>query len=274
MKKQKTKSRGNSDTSASPNKKRTPTRFRKERLASGIVFVASGTLIFMVILLVLMKLDVVAPPFFLTSVFGGNGDSAEQTRSDTQSGIPELIAAQTEEYYHTLPVDPREALAELVVQESYVRELRVINSFGTEADIQKYTLTVNGDRLRLESDFKTVICDGTAVYVATETYRTKLDNSLFTPEYEVGMTSLADVRAAAEKGSVTYSGRVEDEKELLIISEDAESGVLTEYSVSLETGIVMTERSYINGELYRAVVTDSVDVFAQVSDDLFEIPEE
>lgn len=274
MKKQKTKSRGNGNISASTDKKSTPTKYRRERLTSGIVFVASGMLIFIMILLVLMKLDVVAPPFFLTSVFGGSGDGTEQTPNDTQSGIPELTAAQTEEYYYTLPVDPREALAELVVQDSYVRELRVINSFGTEADVQKYTLTVDGDRLRLESDFKTVICDGTAVYVATETYRTKLDNSLFTPEYEVGMTSLADVRAAAEKGSVAYSGRMGDEKALLIISEDAESGVLTEYSVSLETGIVMTERSYINGELYRAVVTDSVDVFAQVSDDLFEIPEE
>lgn len=260
-----------------PNDKRTPAKYRGGKITSGVVITAVVMLIFVLLLLVLMKVGVISPPSFLQSVFG-NGESTEQTAEVGQSGIPDFSAdsALAGEHYHTFPVDPRETLAALTAQESYVREFRVINSYGGEADIQKYTLTVSGDRYRLESDFKTVLCDGTTTCTITGTYRTELNDTVFTPEYEIGITSLADIKAAAEKGSVTYPGRTGDDKTLLIVSEDAESGILSEYAVSLETGVVMAERSYIDGELYRAVVTDAVDVFAadDLPADYFEIPKE
>jgi hypothetical protein len=44
--------------------------------------------------------------------------------------------------------------------------------------------------------------------------------------------------------------------------------------VSIETGLVVTERSYIHGEMYRAVVTDAVDIFAanDLPEEYFKIP--
>ncbi len=259
-----------------PNEKRTPAKYRGVKITSGFVITAVTVLIFVLFLLLMMKLGVVTPPPFLQSVFGTVPNS-EQTGEIRKSVIPDFSAdaAEEEEIYHTFPVDARETLAVLKEPESYVREFRVINSYGGEADIQKYILTVRGNRYRLESDFKTVLCDGTTICTITGTYRTALDNTVFTPEYEIGITSLADVKAAAEKGSVTYPDRTRADKTLLVTAEDAESGILSEYVVSLETGVVMAERSYIGGEMYRAVVTDAVDIFAadNLPDDFFEIPE-
>lgn len=264
-------------SSAESKNKRVPSKYRKGKISSGIAFLLAGILIFVILLFVLMKIGVVDSPSFL-HIFFDRDKSAEQTEENSKGGIPDFApdSSLANEHYHTFSVDPRETLAGLTTWDSYVREFRVINAYGGEADIQKYTLTVNGNKYRLESDFKTVICDGENTHTITGTYRTQIDDTVFTPEYEVGITSLADVKEAAEKGSVTYSDHNGDEKILLIISEDAESGVLAEYTVSIETGIVLTERSYVNGELYRAVITDSTDVFAatELPEDFFKIPTE
>jgi len=259
------------------NDKRIPAKYRGVKIATGVVATVVSVFVFGLLLLVPMKTGMLSPPAFLQSFFG-SGASAEPDVGTEQSVIPDFSADSVlaGEHYHTFPVDPRETLAALTETESYVREFRVINSYGGETDLQKYSLTVSGDRCRLESDFKTVLCDGTSTYTVTGTYRTQLNDTVFTPEYEIGITSLADVKAAAEKGSVTWSKRPKDDKTLTITAEDAESGILSEYIVSIETGVVITEYSYIGGELYRAVVTDSLDVFAadDLPDDYFEIPRE
>lgn len=261
-----------------PNEKHIPAKYRGTKITSGVVIAAVVTLIFLLFLLLMMKLGVIEPPEFLQPVFGTVSSSVQTGEGENRrSVIPDFSAdaAASEETYHSFPQDARETLASLTEPDAYVREFRVINSYDGEADSQKYVLTVSGNRYRLESDFKTVICDGTTSCTITGTYRTGLNNTVFTPEFEVGITSLADVKAAAEKGSVTYPDRTRADKTLLITAEDAESGILSEYAVSLETGVVLTERSYLGGEMYRAVVTDSVDIFAADSlpDDFFEIPE-
>lgn len=265
----------NTNSVAHSNDKHGTGKHRHTKKNIGITFFVAGLSILVLLLMLLIKLT--SPVTFFGFLLD-NEKNAEQLDDGTQGAIPDFSADSVlaKEHYHTFSVDPRETLAVLSTQNSYVREFRVINAYGGEADIQKYTLTVNGTRYRLESDYKTVLCDGNKTCTITETYRTELDGTVFTPEYEVGITSLADVKEAAEKGSVTYSGRTGEEKLLLIVSEDAESGVLSEYTVSVETGIVMTERSYVNGELYRAVVTDYADVFAalDLAEDFFEIPTE
>ena len=259
-----------------PNDMRTPAKYRGVRITSGVVLAAVIVLIAVLLVLLLTKTGVI-PPSFLHSLLG-NGEAAEQTEEVGTSVLPDFSAdsAAAVEHYYTFSVDPRETLAALTERDSYVREFRVINSYGGEADSQKYTLTVSGDRCRLESDFKTVLCDGTTTCTITDTYRTKLDGTVFTPENEIGITSLEDVKAMAEKGSVTYPSRSSDNKTLLIVAENAESGILYEFAVSVETGIVMAERSYIGGEMYRAVITDSVDIFGAdfLPDSYFEIPME
>jgi len=257
------------------NDKHIPVKYRGKRITTGVVVTVVAVLVLVLLLLVLMKTGVILPPAFLQSVFG-SGDSAEPDSGTVQSVIPDFSADSVlaGEHYHTFPVDPRETLAVLNEADAYVREFRVINSYGGETDLQKYTLTVSGDRCRIESDFKTVLCDGTTTYTVTGTYRTQLNNTVFTPEYEIGITSLEDVKTAAEKGSVTYSKAPRNDKSLTVTAEDAESGILSEYIVSIETGVVTGEYSYIGGELYRAVVTDSLDVFAadDLPDNYFEIP--
>ncbi len=255
--------------------KRIPAKYHGVKITSGFVITAVTILIFVLLMLVLMKLGVIGVPSFLQSVFG-DGERTEQTTETIQSEIPDFAAGSTliEEHYYTFSVDPRETLAALTEPDAYIREFRVINSYAGEADSRKYTLTVSGNRCRLASDQKTVICDGNTTCTITGTYRTTLNDTIFTPEYEIGITPLSDIKAAAENGSVTYHSS--DDKTLLIVSEDAESGVLSEYLVSVESGVVMSERSYINGERYRAVVTDVVDVFAadDLPEDYFEIPQE
>lgn len=255
--------------------KHTPGKYRGTKITSGVVISAVTVLILVLFLLLLMKLAILPTPSFLQTVLG-TGSVSEQTGEVRKSAIPDFSAdaAAEEESYYTFPLDARELLAELTEPESYVREFRVINSYGGEADIQKYTLTVDGSRYRLESDFKNVICDGTTIATVTETYRTILNGTVFTAENEIGITPLSEVKAAAEKGSVTYSRRQSEDKTLLVVAEDAETGILAEYAVSIETGLVVTERSYIHGEMYRAVVTDALDIFAanDLPEEYFKIP--
>ena len=257
-----------------PNDKRIPGKYHGTKSTSGFVIASITVLLAGLMLLFLMKDGKIPVPAFLAELFGTAGTSEQE--DVRQSVIPDFSSEPSEdgELYYSFPMDAREMLASLEERDAYVREFRVINSYNGETDIQKYTLTVNGNRRRLESDFKTVLCDGTSTWTITETYRAKVSDTVFTPEYEIGITSLQDVKTAAERGSVTYSNRTYADKKLRIVAEDAESGILDEYIVSIETGIVIEERSYIAGEMYRAVITDAVDVFAadDLPEDYFEIP--
>ena len=250
-----------------------PAKYRGNRVTSGVILAASVILIAVLLLLFLMKLGVIGVPAFLVTMFGENETAAAETEPGT-SILPEFAAGSVhaDDHYYRFSVDPRETLAALTEWESYVREFRVINSYNEETDSRRYVLTVSGDCFRLESDSKTILCDGTTLYTITATYRTPLNGTVFTLENEIGITPLSEVKTIAEKGSVTYP--MGDDKHLLIVAEDAELGILSEYLVSVETGIVMSERSYIGGVLYRAVVTDSVDVFAadDLPEDYFAIP--
>ncbi len=253
--------------------KRPPSKYYGYRVTSGFIVTVVTLLLFVLLLLVLMKMEVIGTPPFLHNLFG-IGDTPAPEIEIVDNNLPEFSAGdtRTEDRYYTFSVDPREILAALTARDAYVREFRVMNFHGEKVDISKYTLTVRDACYRLESDHKTVICDGTATATLTGTYRTVIDGSVFTPENEVGITSLAAIKAASEKGSVTFPS--DGDKNLLIITEDAETDILTEYLVSVETGVVMLERSYLDGELYRAVITDAVDIFAadNLPEDFFELP--
>ena len=257
-----------------PNDKQIPVKYHGTKSTSGFMITSITVLLAVLMLLFLIKDDRIPVPAFLAELFGTAGTSEQE--DVRQSVIPDFSSEPSAdgELYYSFPMDARELLASLEEREAYVREFRVINSYGGETDIQKYTLTVNGNRSRLESDFKTVICNGVSAWTVTETYRTEVSDTVFTPEYEVGITSLQDVKTAAERGSVTYPSPGHSDKTLRIVAEDAESGILDEYIVSIETGIVIEERSYISGEMYRLVITDAVDVFAadDLPEDYFEIP--
>lgn len=254
--------------------KRSPPKYHGGKITSGFVVTAVTMLLFVLLLLVLMKLGVIGTPAFLRPILG-TGERTEPAVETIENDFPDFSSGNvaTEDRYYTFSVNPREILASLTEREAYVREFRVMNFHGDESDTNKYTLTVSGDRYRLESEHKTVICDGETTCTITGTYRTILNDTVFTLENEIGITPLSAIKTAADKGSVTF--RSTDNKSLLIIAEDAELDVLSEYVVSIETGVVMLERSYLDGELYRAVVTDAVDVFAadDLPDDSFEIPD-
>ncbi len=253
--------------------KRTSPKYYGNRVSSGFVITIVTLLLFVLLLLVLMKLDVIGTPEILHNLLG-TGELPEPEAEIAENDLPEFSSGDllTDNRYHTFSVDPREILASLTPMDAYVREFRVMNFYGDDADISKYTLTVRGPCYRLEADHKTVICDGTSAATVTGTYRTMLDGTVFTPENEVGMTSLSAIQKASEKGSVTLSA--DDNKQLLIVTEDAETDILTEYLVSIETGVVMSERAYLDGVLYRAVITDSVDIFAaeNLPADYFALP--
>ncbi len=254
-----------------------PAKYRGNRMTSGVIFAAAVVLIAALLLLFLMKLGVIGVPSFLDAVFGDfvEGETVESAETGDRV-LPEFAAGSVHaaDHYYRFSVDPRETLASLTEWGAYVREFRVINSYNEETDSRRYVLTVSGDRFRLESDSKTILCDGTTTYTITATYRTPLDGTVFALENEIGITPLSEIKTIAEKGSVTYP--TGDDKHLLIVSEDAELGILSEYLISVETGIVMSERSYIGGTLYRAVVTDTVDVFAadDLSEQYFTVPAE
>ncbi len=253
--------------------KRILAKYHGIRITSGFVITAATILIFVLLMLVLMKLDVIAVPSFL-QVFIGGGETTDNKVESTENTIPDFgsDAISVENIYHQFEDDPKKFLESVRESEAYVREFRVINSYADKIDIRRYTLTVSGDQYRLESDNKTVICDGKNACTITETYRTDIIDTAFTKESEAGITPLEEVKAAAEEGNVSINSS--NEKNLLILSDDEESGITSEYIVSIETGIVVSERSYINGVSYRIVITDSVSLLTKdtLPEDYFQIP--
>ena len=64
-------------------------------------------------------------------------------------------------------------------------------------------------------------------------------------------------------------------KKITIIIRDDSMSIYNEYEVSVENGLVLAERSYYNNEVYRAVITDKIEIMdhAPPAEELFIIPE-
>jgi hypothetical protein len=90
---------------------------------------------------------------------------------------------------------------------------------------------------------------------------------------EAGLTSLENVQNSAGSGyncTMEYDDPVNPKNIRISRSRD---GYRDEFVVSIETGIPVTERSYVGSMAYRMILTDSLTVTDSRENGIFEIPD-
>ena len=169
--------------------------------------------------------------------------------------------------------EPKDLLDLVEISDSYLREFRIISSYGKDYTIEKYTLLKNNESFRVESDSKTVISDGKKLYVSHNhaSVTTDLtDDSMYS---EVGITPLEKIIRLVDKEDCKVQ-LSDNKKYIKVVYEEESEGEIYEYTISIENGIVTEERFYLNNLMVRTVLTDYIDIYSkQVSiEDNYIIP--
>lgn len=177
------------------------------------------------------------------------------------------------EYITNIPEEYKDLLDLVEEHQSYRREFRVISISNDEYSVEKYSVVKHEKRFKAESDSKTIISDGEKLYVSySEDYivTSAEENSIYN---EIGITSLESIKKLMEYSNYEFEFENNGKTILLKFPQD-NAGFMEEYRISVETGIVIEEYSYLNGNIYRSVVTDYFDILSDenADDSLFLIP--
>ncbi len=233
-----------------------------------LVVLAASLLIAFIFLIFYAKSDILG---FFSNIFGTDGDSGVSSGyvlgeiSDIkENGDNDII-------YETHSTNAYEVLMSLSESTIYTRAIRIIYSVDAKTNIYRSTLTKNGDRFRIDSNERTVIYDGVRLYIKEPTYTT-VNEAEFNIYDEVGITPLSYIKEHAEQEYVFYKNADNPKTITVVISDGA---IYNEYEISVENGLVLTERSYHNGDVYCAVITDKIEIMEHSEPDeaLFIIPE-
>lgn len=192
-------------------------------------------------------------PEFLRIIFRINtgGDEAE-----IDGDIPDILHDTTLENVSYFDYSAEEILTALSEATSYKRRIRIISSYGETRDVENYRLSVDGKSFRAVGESSEIVYDGENLYMKNGLSEAvvKADTDVYS---EIGFTSLGEVKQLLNdnKHKLSY-GTNERTIKAVLYNDDGNIG--SEYEISLENGLVVTEYHYRSGEIYRAVVTDSV----------------
>ncbi|MCR4906528.1 MAG: hypothetical protein K6A33_10650 [Clostridiales bacterium] len=181
----------------------------------------------------------------------GRGEDSNSPGGDF-GGIPSMthpIEEDGESIYFSY--SDESILDELIPKERYTRAIRIIRQWEGESSMDRYILTVDGSCWEVSGSALTAFCDGEHAYLLSDAYAMVTDPCSFEPL--IGITSLDEITKAAAQGGAEIS--VTDQNVRVVLS-DADSGVRDQYEISIESGIVVSEQSSYNGELYRFVTTE------------------
>jgi len=141
-----------------------------------------------------------------------------------------------------------------------VRKLSVETYHGDDKFNAEYTLTRKDKLYKIESPSSTIAFDGEYLYIKSDIYNYKTISDGSEMYSEIGITSLDDAIALAEKYNSQFvlSG---DKKSLYLEIVDNGKSAKSVFEISVETGIVVSEAHYYNGIMNIKVITESIDVF-------------
>ncbi len=201
---------------------------------------------------------------------GTDETSAEQPFS----GIPEILTPEdsdvTYQYLADLSHNP---LSYVTEKDSYVREVIIYQLYQDQTGSTTYTITKHGEKYRIDADHALRICDGQRLYIRNGIHLLITDASSYYEE--IGVTSLADVKAMAEDREKYDVGCSisENQKIINVRITDTSASLISDFEISMESGIVRSERHYYNNLLYKVVITESLDLTEEMDESLFIIPE-
>jgi hypothetical protein len=246
---------------------------------SGVIssrFILTAILLFsiIVILIFLFAFRIISVPEYILNIFTDNGRGGNTTEfgsceiSDIEGTDPTSII------YEQHAENAYEALMSLTESNIYRRVIRTIYSSKGNTSVESATIVQSGERFRIETAYKTVIYDGKKVYVKEPTYTMTLEKESQIYN-EIGITPLSYIKENASPENVVFKDS-DNKKKITVIIRDSSSPIFNEYEISVENGLVLNERSYYLNEVYRALVTDKIEIMEHIppNDDLFIIPEE
>jgi len=153
--------------------------------------------------------------------------------------------------------DPIGSLNEL---DEYSRTFRIIHSYGGISDGESMTLTKSGNYLKAESDSREIILNKNQIsadYGSQKIVSETDEEGFFS---EVGITSLSMLKEMCfnvEKYEKTLT--LSDDRRFVTADLfDRNTGITMNYEIDVESGIVITERFYSEGVLYRFVFTENI----------------
>lgn len=227
-------------------------------------------------------LAVVVLALLLYLIFAGDklfGGEQSYTEDESAAAIPEMNGNNESEgqnfYYETNAENP---IADVKEQESYIRTFRILTVYGENRNIESVTVTKYGEKYKAESDSRVIIYDGETLYIShgAEILKTTQEKSTYFEE--TGATSLEEIRTMAnDKESYKTGFSVSTDGRLIeaVVEDLTHEGLKMEFEISLESGIVLSERSYLNDSVYRTVFTESFDLLSEdeLAENIFRIPE-
>lgn len=255
------------------NNKKTKGQGLLKPISSGDIVIMVSAASIVVVLIFLFFFNIIKIPDFILNLFNADNDSdvSEKYEYEIIDDIKENN--MTDIIYETHNESAYKVLSSLEESESYTRKVRMFFFYGEDTSVTRANITKNGDCFRVETDSRTVIYDGEILYIKEPTY-SLTERGSFNIWNEVGTTPLSYIKENANKASVSYKTSV-NPKIITAVIRNEEQKMYSEYEISTETGIVITEKSYFNNLLYRVVMTDTIDAFKNFDDEenLFVIPE-
>lgn len=201
--------------------------------------------------------------------------NAEITASDQR--IPDMAKKYESGMRHIFyENDPENPLADIHELEAYEHTIRIITIYGDNVSSESLTITRQSEKYKVESDSRIIICDGKNLYLdyGTQSLTTEPNENLY--HSEIGTTSLEDIRRMlkdTENYRSTYQTS-DDYRTIAITITDLVNNIRMELEISLEYGLVTSERFYTGDTAYRTVITEALDTSVQISENYFNIPDE
>ncbi len=176
-------------------------------------------------------------------------------------------------YYDDLELEAGELLGRLTETEKYLWVFRSIEAWENEYTVERVIITRDGEKYRIEKEDLLVICDGENIYRREGMMEAVYPASVSDLCAEAGLTSLSAVRETAADPNYTVKIEYDDPVNPRNIRVSRSRGTWRdEFVVSIETGIPVTERSYMGSMAYRMILTDSISADAEIDGKNFLIP--
>lgn len=256
-------------------------------IAPGITVIAVVMLVLFAVVFALLWRSGMLPPY-LGGIFSPSGS---ETESPASASAEISLGSNTDRTFSdenfftpkfTDAAGNKDKIAEIlrsIAGYDCYRQIIVV-SHG-ENKSENVTICQNGEKYRVESEGKLVICDGETVYVRTEVngylqYETTWSaaSGQFRPEDETGLSTLADILAEIEASSVVPEFGYDDSDKVITLDGVRDKTAVRSYGISYETGIVLFESAVTSGGeiLYRRYTT-SYTIDPEFAADTFAVPQ-